>query len=280
EGRGEGFRSPSPSTQGLNWSLKRLHKLILLSTAYRQSSFRDAKKERIDPDNRLYWRKPVQRLDAEALRDSILAVSGSFNPKMFGPPIPVREDAFGQIVVGIDKKEGDSKNPVEVDMGGEDCRRSVYVQVRRSQPLAVLNTFDAPVMEVNCERRQSSTVATQALMLMNSDFILKHAARFAQRLRHEAGDDPRAQVLRAWQLAFSRLATEKEISDTLDFLTQQRDQLKALQEMEPPPKADKQGEAKDATKEARPVEKPDPQSQALTSLCQALLSANEFLYAN
>ena len=280
EGRGEGFRSPSPSTQGLNWSLKRLHKLIMLSTAYRQSSFRDAKKERSDPDNRLYWRKPVQRLDAEALRDSILAVSGSFNPRMFGPPIPVREDAFGQIVVGIDKKEGDSKNPVEVDMRGEDARRSVYVQVRRSQPLAVLNTFDAPVMEVNCERRQSSTVAPQALMLMNSDFVLKQAGRFAQRLRSEAGDDPRAQVLRAWQLAFSRRPTEAELRDALDFLMQQIAQLKALQEKEPLSKDDKPAETKDAKKDAKPVEKPDPQMQALTSLCQTLLSANEFLYAD
>jgi hypothetical protein len=274
------FNHPTHLAHSRPWSLKRLHKLILLSTAYRQASSRDLKKERLDPDNRLYWRKPVQRLDAEVIRDSILAVSGSFNPKMFGPPIPVREDAFGQIVVGIDKKEGDSKNPVEVDMRGEDGRRSVYVQVRRSQPLAVLNTFDAPVMEVNCERRQSSTVATQALLLMNSDFILKQAARFARRLRSEAGDDPRAQVFRAWQLAFSRRPTEPEFRDALDFLAQQVAQLEALAEKAASPKEEKPAETKDAKQDQQPVEKPAPQTQALTSLCQTLLSANEFLYAD
>ena len=126
---------------------------------------------------------------------------------MFGPPVPVRPDVHGQIVVGMDKTEGDNKMPVEVPLKGEEFRRSVYIQVRRSRPLAMLHAFDAPVMEVNCERRQSSTVATQSLMLMNSQFILDQAARFARRLQTEAGDDRANQVTRAWQLAFSRTPT-------------------------------------------------------------------------
>ena len=93
---------------------------------------RSTRKQR-DPENRLYWRKPVQRLDAEVIRDAILADSGVLNEKMFGPPVPVRPDVHGQIVVGLDKTEGDNKMPVEVPLNGEEFRRGVYIQVRRSR---------------------------------------------------------------------------------------------------------------------------------------------------
>jgi hypothetical protein len=189
----------------------------------------------------------------------------------------VREDAVGQIVVGIDKKEGDTKIPVDVPMGGEEFRRSVYVQVRRSKPLAFLNTFDAPVMEVNCERRQASTVATQALMLMNSDFILQQAAKFAERLQKEAGDDPAQQIARAWQLAFSRPATKNETSQSLEFLARQLEHLKSIEEQPP---AEKSGTSGKKDVKQPPAKKVDPQTQALTDLSQALLSANEFLYVD
>src|SRR3989454_1486699 len=179
----------------------------MTSPAYRQSSRGAPGREPRAPENRLYWRKPVQRLDAEIIRDAILAASGALNEAMFGPPVPVRPDVHGQIVVGIDKTEGDNKMPVEVPLKGEEFRRGIYVQVRRSRPLALLNAFDAPIMEVNCERRQSSTVSTQALMLMNSGFILEQAGKFAERLRREAGDDTRQQVIQAYQLAFARPAT-------------------------------------------------------------------------
>src|SRR5207247_1538034 len=199
------------------WQLKRLHKLIMTSTAYRQSSRRDPRRNRRDPENRLYWRKPVQRLDAEVIRDAILAASGALNEAMFGPPLPVRPDVHGQIVVGLDKTEGDNKMPVEVSLKGEEFRRSIYIQVRRSRPLAMLHAFDAPVMEVNCDRRQPSTVPTQSLMLMNSQFILDQAARFAARLQSEAGEEPSRQVVLAWRLAFNRTPTEQERADALAF---------------------------------------------------------------
>ena len=252
------------------WRLKRLHKLIMTSTAYRQCSHRrDALNEQRDPETRLYGRKPVHRLDAEVIRDAILATSGALNPAMFGPPVPVRPDVHGQVVVGIDKTEGDNKMPVEVSLKGEEFRRSVYIQMRRSRPLAILHAFDAPVMEVNCERRQSSTVATQSLMLMNSQFILDQAARFARRLQTEAGDDRALQVARAWQLAFNRSPTQTELVDALDFLSRQVEYLKSVsetkQEKRPP----------DEKAKAAP---PAPELQALTNLCQALFSANEFLY--
>jgi len=257
------------------WQLKRLHRLIMTSTVYRQSSRRDPRRERRDPEDRLYWRKPVHRLDAEIIRDAILAASGALNEAMFGPPVPVRPDVHGQIVVGIDKTEGDNKMPVEVALKGEEFRRGIYVQVRRSRPLAMLHAFDAPVMEVNCERRQSSTVATQSLMMMNSQFILDQAARFARRLQQEAGDHRVRQVARAWQLAFSRSPTVLELADTLEFMSRQVDHLKTAAEKEAV-------EAKDLKQDekTKPATKPAPELQALTDLCQALLSANEFLYVD
>jgi mono/diheme cytochrome c family protein len=252
------------------WGMKRLHKLIMTSTAYRQSSRRERRLEEHDSENRLYWRKPVQRLDAEVIRDTILATSGALNEAMFGPPVPVRPDVHGQIVVGIDKTEGDNKMPVEVALKGEEFRRSVYIQVRRSRPLAMLHAFDAPVMEVNCERRQSSTVAPQSLMLMNSQFILDQAARFARRLQTEAGPDRALQVARAWQLAFNRSPSEAERADALDFLSRQVEHLRVL-----PESKDEKPSKNEKAKRAPPLA---PELQALTNLCQTLFSANEFLY--
>jgi hypothetical protein len=249
------------------WHLKRLHKLILTSTACRQSSRRDARKERIDPENRLYWRKPVQRLDAEVIRDSMLSVSGCLNDRMFGAPVPVRPDVHGQIVVGIDKTEGDNKMPVEVSLKGEEFRRSVYIQVRRSRPLAMLHAFDAPVMEVNCERRSSSIVAPQSLMLMNSDFVLDQSLRFAQRLSKDVGDDRARQVTSAWELAFNRAPTAAELTEALSFLSRQEDHLNRVVE-------------KQDGKKPKAATKPAPEVQALANLCQALLSANEFLHVD
>ena len=254
------------------WRLKRLHKLIMTSTAYRQSSLRDPHSQERDPENRLYWRKPVQRLDAEVIRDSILATSGALNKTMFGPPVPVRPDVHGQIVVGIDKTEGDNKMPVDVSLKGEEFRRSIYIQVRRSRPLAMLHSFDAPVMEVNCERRQSSTVPTQSLMLMNSQFILDQAARFAARLQTESGEDPSAQITRAWRLAFSRAPTEPELAESLDFLSRQVEHLKRA--------AEKKDEKPKKDEKTKLAPTPKPELQALTDLCQALLGANEFLYVD
>src|SRR3989454_9823331 len=236
---------------------------------------RDPRREQRDPENRLYWRKPVQRLDAEVIRDSILAATGALNEAMFGPPVPVRTAVHGQIVVGPEKTEGDNKMPVEVPLNGEEFRRAVYVQVRRSRPLAMLHAFDAPVMEVNCERRQSSTVATQSLMLMNSQFMLDQAARFAQRLQKESGDDPADQVARGWHPGFSRSPTAPELADALAFLSGQVGHLKTAGEKEA-------GETNAITKDkkAKPSPKLAPELQALTDLCQALLSANEFLYVD
>ena len=230
------------------WHLKKLHKLIMTSTAYRQSSLRDPQNDKIDPDNLLYGRKSIRRLEAEAIRDRILATSGLLSQQMFGSPVFVKADDTGKVVVG-----------------GDQSRRSLYIQVRRSQPVALLKAFDAPVMETNCQRRSSSTVATQSLILMNSDFILNQAKRFAHRIIGEwssgdgfDGPPLTQQVAYAWQLAYARPATHEEIKVSLEFLSQQISHLK------------KHGSAK----------KSDPELQALTNFCQVLFGSNEFLYVD
>ena len=243
------------------WKLKRLHKLIMTSTAYRQSSARSEQIAAVDPEDRLYARMPVRRLDAEAVRDRILATTGVLNRKLFGAPLAVKEDAVGQIVVSADVPAG------AAPVGHEAFRRSIYVQVRRSQPLALLHVFDQPVMEVNCERRVVSTVATQALMLMNSEFILQQAGYFASRIRQEAAGDPTRQVQSAWQLAFGRSPDEGELQRALAFLATQTS---------PQPGA---APAAAAGATASPAESAAaPPIDPLVNLCQVLLSTNEFLY--
>jgi hypothetical protein len=154
------------------WSLKRLHKQIMTSTVYRQSSHADPAKEAVDSANTLYWRMPLVRLDAEALRDRMLATAGILDPTMFGPPVPVENDATGQVVVKSDLP-----------------RRSIYLQVQRTKPVSFLTAFDAPVMETNCDRRLSSTVATQSLMMMNSEVVLNRSAALADRLARQTPPD-------------------------------------------------------------------------------------------
>jgi hypothetical protein len=141
----------------------------MTSTVYRQTSVPDPAKLSIDGPNRFYWKWPVQRLDAEIVRDRILATSGVLGDTLFGPPVSIKADDAGQVIVD-----------------GDESRRSIYVRVKRTQPVAMLKAFDAPVMEVNCDRRPSSTVAPQSLMLMNSDFILRNARKFAERVQSEA----------------------------------------------------------------------------------------------
>jgi hypothetical protein len=171
------------------WSLKHLHSTIMLSTAYRQASVRDPGKDSIDSDNRYYWRRDLQRLDAESLRDSILAISGQLKTDLYGVPIPLQEDDAGQVRI-------DPSVP----------RRSLYAKWRRTQPVAMLQAFDAPVMGVNCDVRQASTVATQSLMLLNNEFLLDQSDKLAKRIAESVAtntqsvDEGSADPQRNWKL--------------------------------------------------------------------------------
>lgn len=229
---------------GLGWSLKGLHRLIMTSTVYRQASTADPKKRALDSDGSLLSRFPVRRLDAEAIRDRMLAAAGRLDRTQFGPPVPVVEDAVGQVAAEKD-------NP----------RRSIYLQVRRSQPVSFLVAFDAPVMSLNCDRRQATNSAPQALMLMNSDFTLTQAKHFAARLRKEAPQGLVRQVELAWKIAYCRPISPSERAAALAFLNRQPALVKAA------PGGDKL--APEAV-----------QIAALTNLCQQLLSSNEFLYVD
>ena len=151
------------------WSLKAMHRLILTSTVYRQATQRRPEADAIDPENVYCHRMPLRRLEAEAIRDRMLLASGTLDRTMFGAPVEVTEDAVGQVVVA-------SNSP----------RRSIYLQVRRTKPVSFLTAFDAPVMETNCAARQTSTVSPQALMLMNSDFVLSQAKLMAERCARES----------------------------------------------------------------------------------------------
>lgn len=235
------------------WSIKRLHKRMVMSAAYRQDSQRRPELQKVDPENRLLGRMPIRRLEAEAVRDAILAVSGKLNAKQFGPPVPIAFDDLGQVVVGVDTTDAAGRpTGKKVDLLGEEFRRSIYVQVRRSRPLGVLEAFDAAAPTPNCEIRASSTVTPQALMLMNSRFVHEYADYFARRVEKEAGQDVRAQVARAWRLAFAQEPAAREIDDAVQFVREQAFRFKG----------------------------PNPAGQALANYCQALLSANAFLYVD
>jgi mono/diheme cytochrome c family protein len=237
------------------WRLKRLHKQIMLSTAYRQASQRSP-------------HFPLRRLEAEVIRDAILSASGKLNVTMFGPPVPVMADTVGQFVIGIENLNAGRPGD-ELPMHGEEFRRSVYVQVRRSRPLAVLSTFDAPAMDPNCEARASSTVAPQALMLMNSPFVAAYSQYLADRVVREVGAERQAQVRRAWLLAFGREPTDDEAEEADAFLDLQTASLASKAAI---------GSATD--EDAKADEATRPERAALATLCQALLSSNEFLYVD
>ena len=254
---------------GNGWSLKKLHRLILLSATYRQSAHRDRQSEAIDPDNRLLGRFPLRRLDAESVRDAMLAVSGKLNPKPFGPPVPVMEDDAGLIVIGKANRDsaryklGDESVPA-----GEESRRSVYIQVRRTKPLGVLGVFDGATAEPNCELRNSTTATPQSLLLLNGDFTAAQAEAFAERVRREAGDEVKKQLTRAWSLAYLRPPTEKELAGALAFVRTETETFRNRPVPAPvPPKA--------GTKASEP---PTAEARALAAFCQALLCSNRFLY--
>lgn len=238
------------------WRLKKLHRLILNSATYRQSSIGSSQQMAGDPDNNLLGRMPLRRLDAESLRDSVLAASGSLNLNRYGPPVPIMADRVGQWVIGKENLNAGRPGAV-VDMKGEQFRRSIWIQVRRSRPLAVFDTFDRPAMEPNCTERVETTVSSQSLMMMNGDFIVSQSRQLARRLVSEVGEEVPAQVRHAWRLVFAAEATDEEISEATTFLAEQTKLLAAA---------------------ATEKDKPRAAADALAVFCQALLSSNRFLY--
>jgi len=209
------------------WKLKRLHKLIMMSSVYQLSSQGDKANLRADPANGLLWRFNMRRLSGEEVRDSILAVSGSLNLKQFGPstypPIP-KEVLAGQSKPG----EGWPTSPPE-----EANRRSIYAHVKRSLRVPILVGFDQPDPDSSCPVRYVTTVPTQSLGLLNGEFANEQALALAKRLQNEAPGDAAAHVRRASRLTTGRVPGADEVETDVAFIADLRtkhklDDLQAL----------------------------------------------------
>ena len=198
------------------WSIKRLHRLIMTSKAYKMASqFENPGNLAKDPANDFLWRFRLQRLDAEIVRDEMLAVSGALNAEMYGPPVfPKLQEAVLNTM---------NKGIWEIDQDGPKVwRRSVYVYRKRGLPFPMFEVFDLPDQNITCSRRNVSTVPTQALTLLNDDFVLRQAQLFANRVAEAAPNDPRAQIRIAYEVALSRPPTREEMRLALDFLSKQK----------------------------------------------------------
>jgi hypothetical protein len=198
------------------WSIKRLHRLIMTSSAYKMASqFENPGNLAKDPANDTLWRFRMQRLDAEIVRDEMLAVSGALNTEMYGQPVfPKLQDAVLHTMnKGIWELEED---------GPKVWRRSIYVYRKRGLPFPMFEVFDLPDQNITCSRRNVSTVPTQALTLLNDDFVLRQAQLFANRVAETAPDNSRAQIRMAYEIALSRPPTSAEMRLALDFLSKQK----------------------------------------------------------
>jgi Protein of unknown function (DUF1553)/Protein of unknown function (DUF1549)/Planctomycete cytochrome C len=198
------------------WSLKKLHRTILLSEAYQRSSRTDnVRAVAADPGNELLWRQSLRRLEAEAIRDTVLAVSGQLNAAMGGRGFFPRLD--GEVLAG-GSRPGDGW---ETSPDRERCRRSVYLYSKRTLVAPALDTFDFIETGQPVSDRPVTTVAPQALLLLNDEFLHEQAAALARRLLAEAGPDPRRQIGRAFELAFGRHPSEHEATRLLDYRQRQ-----------------------------------------------------------
>ena len=217
-----------------DWSLKRLHRRIMLSAVYQTDSRRRPALQRADPDNRMLGCFEIQRLEAEQIRDAMLAVSGSLDRTPGGPVLKVKNREF--LFNHTSKDETSYSN----------ARRSVYLPVVRNHLYEAFTLFDYTDASVPNGNRSSSTVASQALYLMNSDFVTATARKLAHRLQNSAAGSDEERVGRLYELCYGRHATDAEIRRAFEF----------LEEFDPAA----------------------PPGTALQLLCQSVLMSNEFLY--
>jgi hypothetical protein len=227
------------------WSVKAMHRLILNSSAYRQASRTSDEKVQqkallADPDDRLLWRFPRLRLEGEAIRDSVLAVSGRLNLDGGGPPV------YPPLPRGLDEAQRvQNVNTWQTSSGADGRKRSIYVFQRRSLNLPLLETFDAEIPNSSCDRRRHSVTALQPLSMYDGDFANNEAKFFAERVRKDVGPDPVEQIQRAFLIAYGRRPNAAEQEKVLAFLASI------------PSKED-----------------------GLIGMCRVLLNANEFVYVD
>jgi hypothetical protein len=256
----------SGSTGGA-WSIKRLHRLIMLSYAYRQAGFRQspnaepAAAVQADPGNRLYWHYPRRRIGGEAIRDSLLAVSGLLNSSVYGPSV------WPELPADYSKREAWKVSEKAADRN----RRSVYIHAKRNLPYPLLEAFDLPDMHESCARRPETTVAPQALMLLNGELVLEFARALAGRMvRDNPSIETDALVRRTYLVTLSREPTEAELDASRRFLEHQQgvisERLAAGENVLLPQDHPKFLDA--------------AQAAAIVDFCHALLNANEFIYVD
>ncbi|XZE44799.1 PSD1 and planctomycete cytochrome C domain-containing protein [Pirellulaceae bacterium SH467] len=254
------------------WSLKWLHRQIVHSQTFRQASAhpqdgpegvdptRDSWDE--DPENRFLARMSLRRLDAEAVRDAILAISGQLNPELGGPSTPVAEDDEGKAVIGS-RILRDGLFAGIKDPGENGKRRSIYLSSQRSMQLSLLQTFDLPEMKPNCQQRTVSTVTPQALLLMNDAWVVQAAEQMSERIWSEGGS-PETRAQAAFERALGVAPKPSELSGCLDFAMNQSELFR------------KDTDEKWQKKIAKQPDAPD--RRGLASLCQMLIASNRFLY--
>lgn len=224
------------------WSVKKLHRRIVLSATYRQSSDYRAQAAEADGENKLLWRYPRRRLEGEAIRDSMLYVSGLMNPKMGGPGV------FPKVPAGTEIQEG---RHWRKSNGPEDeYRASVYTFSRRLVRYPMLQAFDMPLALESCGRRQETVTPDQALELMNGEATAGFAKALARRIGDDAGQTPQALAERAFRLALGRAPRPTELKRTVEFLQKQTALANGSRE------------------------------EALTDLALSLISSSEFLYVD
>lgn len=192
------------------WSMKAMHRLIMTSETYRQSSAGRAEGLAADPENKLLWRYPRHRLEGEVIRDSALKVAGLLNVKMGGPSV------FPELPAGMDSRGGWHVSK----QAEERNRRSIYIFVRRNTRYPMFETFDMPDTHESCARRNVTTSPLQALSMMNSKLALEWAEAFAERVRAKAGEGGAAQVETAFEMALGRLPTPAEKKIAAEFFAE------------------------------------------------------------
>jgi hypothetical protein len=231
------------------WSIKHMHRLMVMSSTYQQASWVVASDQarKTDPDNRLLWRMNRRRLEGEAIRDCTLAANGTLNPKLGGPMIrvPLEPEVYDLIFT---EGEPDGLWPVTPDIR-EHTRRSIYLFAKRNVHLPLFEAFDQPDTLNSCPARAVSTFAPQALILMNGPFMQEQSKRFAARLIRDCGANMERQIDRAYRLAVARPPREQELAAAMAFLEKQ------------------------ATLAS-------DERAALADFCLALLNCNEFVYVN